>query len=194
MVAIAGDDHGPHLGRRIGKKLVEQGHHVVTERIALLGAIEGDDGDVAVTAHRDRFGRPGCRRLGSTGGHGLLLFDLDCRLPDRACVFRFLDKIIVKGRKVPAEMFEIVCLKEDLSEEIKICIETYASGIEHYKAQRWDEALLAFEKSAAIEPNRPELNQDSPSTPSLVMIERVRALKKNPPDASWNGIFKMQTK
>ena len=111
-----------------------------------------------------------------------------------ACVFRFLDKIIVKGRKEPAEMFEIVCLKEDLTDEIQICIATYASGIEHYKAQRWDEALQAFEKSAAIEPNRPELNQDSPSTPSLVMIERVRALKKNPPDASWNGIFKMQTK
>jgi adenylate cyclase len=111
-----------------------------------------------------------------------------------ACVFRFLDKIIVKGRKVPAEMFEIVCLKEDLTEEIKTCIATYASGIEHYRAQKWDEALQAFEKSAAIEPNRPEINPDSPSTPSLVMIERVRALKTTPPDPDWNGIFKMQTK
>ena len=111
-----------------------------------------------------------------------------------ACVFRFLDKIIVKGRKEPAEMFEVVCLKEDLTEEIKTCIATYATGIEHYKAQRWDEALQTFEKSAAIEPNRPELNQDSPSTPSLVMIERVRALKTNPPGANWNGVFKMQTK
>jgi len=111
-----------------------------------------------------------------------------------ACVFRFLDKIIVKGRKVPAEMFEIVCLKEDLTEEIKTCIATYASGIEHYKAQRWDEALQAFEKSAALEPNRPEINPDSPSTPSLVMIERVRALKTPPPDPGWNGIFQMQNK
>jgi adenylate cyclase len=111
-----------------------------------------------------------------------------------ACVFRFLDKIIVKGRKVPAEMFEIVCLKEDLTEEIKTCIATYALGIEHYRAQQWDEALQAFEKSAAIEPNRPEINPDSPSTPSLVMIERVRALKTTPPDPDWNGIFKMQTK
>lgn len=111
-----------------------------------------------------------------------------------ACVFRFLDKIIVKGRKEPAEMFEVVCLKDDLTEEIKACISTYASGIEHYKSQRWDEALQAFDKSAALEPNRPDLNPNSPSTPSQVMIERVRVLKSNPPGANWNGVFKMQTK
>jgi adenylate cyclase len=110
------------------------------------------------------------------------------------CVFRFLDKIIVKGRKEPAEMYEVVCLRSDLTEEISRCIEIYAQGIEHYRGQRWDEAISRFELAATLEPNRPELNPDSPSTPSNVMLERALSLKANPPEANWNGVYKMQTK
>jgi adenylate cyclase len=111
-----------------------------------------------------------------------------------ACVFRFLDNIIVKGRKEPAEMYEVVCLRSDLTEEISRCLDVYAQGIQHYLAQRWDEATTAFQESAKMEPNRPEKNPDSPSTPSLVMLERTLSLKVNPPGADWDGVFKMQSK
>jgi adenylate cyclase len=110
------------------------------------------------------------------------------------CVFRFLDNIIVKGRKEPAEMYEVVCLSSDLTDETNRCLDIYAQGIVHYLAQRWDEALAAFQESANLEPNRPEKNPDSPSTPSLVMLERTRSLKANPPEANWDGVFKMQSK
>ena len=111
-----------------------------------------------------------------------------------ACVFRFLDNIIVKGRKEPAEMYEVVCLRSDLTEEISRCLDVYAQGIQHYLAQRWDEATTAFQESAKMEPNRPEKNPDSPSTPSLVMLERTLSLKVNPPGTDWDGVFKMQSK
>ena len=110
------------------------------------------------------------------------------------CVFRFLDNIIVKGRKEPAEMYEVVCLRSDLTEEISRCLDVYAQGIQHYLAQRWDEATTAFQESAKMEPNRPEKNPDSPSTPSLVMLERTLSLKVNPPGTDWDGVFKMQSK
>jgi len=110
------------------------------------------------------------------------------------CVFRFLDNIIVKGRKEPAEMYEVVCLRSDLTEEISHCLDVYAQGIQHYLAQRWDEATTAFQESAKMEPNRPDKNPDSPSTPSLVMLERTLSLKVNPPGADWDGVFKMQSK
>jgi adenylate cyclase len=110
------------------------------------------------------------------------------------CVFRFLDKIIVKGRSEPAEMYEVVCLRKDLDEETRQCIEIYAEGIEHYRNQRWSAALESFEKSATLETNRPERNPDSPTTPSLVMIERTRYLMANPPGADWNGVYVMNSK
>jgi adenylate cyclase len=110
------------------------------------------------------------------------------------CVFRFLDKIIVKGRSEPAEMYEVVCLRKDLNDETRQCIELYAEGIEHYRSQRWSGALESFEKSAALESNRPERNPDSPTTPSLVMIDRTRHLMDNPPAADWNGVYVMKNK
>ena len=110
------------------------------------------------------------------------------------CVFRFLDKIIVKGRSEPAEMYEVVCLRKDLDAETQKCIELYAEGIEHYRNQRWTPALDCFEKSAELETNRPERNPDSPTTPSLVMIDRTRYLMANPPGADWNGVYVMKSK
>ena len=110
------------------------------------------------------------------------------------CVFRFLDKIIVKGRSEPAEMYEVVCLRQDLDAETQQCIELYAEGVEHYRCQRWTPALDCFEKSAVLETNRPERNPDSPTTPSLVMIDRTRHLMDTPPGADWNGVYVMKSK
>jgi len=110
------------------------------------------------------------------------------------CVFRFLDKIIVKGRSEPAEMHEVVCLRSDINAETKECIKIYDEGTAHYLAQEWDLAILAFERSARLEWNRPELNPDSHDTPSTVMLARARRLKANPPEGPWTGIYKMETK
>ena len=110
------------------------------------------------------------------------------------CVFRFLDKIIVKGRSEPAEMYEVVCLRKDLDAETQQCIGFYAEAVEHYRCQRWAAALDYFEKSAVLEPNRPERNPDSPTTPSLVMIARTRQLMDSPPEADWNGVYVMKSK
>jgi adenylate cyclase len=110
------------------------------------------------------------------------------------CVFRFLDKIVVKGRSEPVEMYEVVCLRKDLDAETQQCIELYTQGVEHYRCQRWSAALECFEKSAALEPNRPERNPDSPTTPSRVMIERTRHFMDAPPGADWNGVYVMKIK
>jgi len=110
------------------------------------------------------------------------------------CVFRFLDKIIVKGRSEPAEMHEVVCLRSDINTETKECIKIYDEGTAHYLAQEWDLAISAFERSARLEWNRPELNPDSHDTPSTVMLARARRLKANPPEGPWTGVYKMETK
>ena len=110
------------------------------------------------------------------------------------CVFRFLDKIIVKGRSEPAEMHEIVCLRSDINDESKECIKIYDAGTAHYLAQEWDRAIAAFERSSRLEWNRPELNPDSHDTPSTIMLARTLRLKANPPQGPWTGVYKMETK
>ena len=110
------------------------------------------------------------------------------------CVFRFLDKIIVKGRSEPAEMHEIVCLRSNITDETKKCIKIYDEGTAHYLVQEWDRAIASFEHSSKLEWNRPELNPDSHDTPSSVMLERALSLKANPPQGPWTGVYKMETK
>ena len=110
------------------------------------------------------------------------------------CVFRYLDKIVVKGRSQPAEMYEVVCLREDMTLEIEQCLNTYEKGIQHFLNQEWDAAYDQFMKSAQLEPNRKERNPNSPTTPSEVMAERSQEMKANPPGADWDGVYVMTSK
>lgn len=101
--------------------------------------------------------------------------------------FRFLDRIVVKGRSQPAEVYELVCFTQDLTPEIEECLSIFDKGIAAYQAQKWDAARALFERSA-----RREMHKDS--NPSLVMIERCDAMKLDPPPADWDGVYVMKTK
>jgi adenylate cyclase len=110
------------------------------------------------------------------------------------CIFRFLDKIIVKGRSEPAEMHEIVCLRSDIDQETTDCLDLYNEGLAHHLARRWAPAIEAFEKSARLERNRPDLNPDSTTTPSAVLLARSIHYQAHPPGDDWTGVHRMQSK
>jgi adenylate cyclase len=110
------------------------------------------------------------------------------------CVFRFLDKIIVKGRSEPAEMHEIVCLRSDIDRETLDCLDLYNEGLVHHFARRWDSAIANFEKSSLLERNRPALNPDAHTTPSAVLLARSIHYKSHPPADDWTGVHRMSSK
>lgn len=111
------------------------------------------------------------------------------------CVFRELDRIVVKGRKEPAVIFEVVALsKADLPEGGLRCLELFEQGRLHYLKQEWDEAVRCFEEAAPLEPLQPERDAGVESNPSILMIARCRALKTHPPGADWDGVYRMTTK
>jgi len=101
--------------------------------------------------------------------------------------YRFLDRIIVKGRSTPVEMFELVGFTSDVTPETRECLSIYQQGIDRYFAQDWDGAKAIFERAAMR-----EIHQDA--NPSLVMIERCDAMKSHPPPADWDGVYVMKTK
>ena len=101
--------------------------------------------------------------------------------------FRFLDKIVVKGRSTPVEMYELVGFDNEITPETQECLSLYKRGIERYLAQDWDGAKALFQRSATR-----EIHQDS--NPSLIMIKRCYALQAEPPPADWDGVYVMKTK
>lgn len=109
-------------------------------------------------------------------------------------VFRYLDKIIVKGRKQPVSVYELVGLKEDINDAHRSTLELWDQGIEQYLKREWHQAIQFFTRALDYEPHHPDRCPDSPTTPSHVLIDRCRLYQETPPPDDWDGVFIMRTK
>ena len=112
-------------------------------------------------------------------------------------VFRFLDRIVVKGRSQPISVYEIVGLKEHVGDGAFACVQSFETGMRHYLAMEWSEAISTFRQSAALEPNQPSESAAVASTainPSVVMLQRCERLRSAPPAHGWDGVYVMTEK
>lgn len=109
-------------------------------------------------------------------------------------VFRFVDKWQVKGRSQPVDMYEVVGLREDLTDGVFECIKIYEEGLQQYFEQNWDAAAKLFAQSAELEPNQPGKTPGVTTNPSLVLLARCTDMKNNPPGNDWDGVYVMKTK
>ncbi|MEX1049081.1 MAG: adenylate/guanylate cyclase domain-containing protein [Akkermansiaceae bacterium] len=109
-------------------------------------------------------------------------------------VFRNLDRIRVKGRSEPVSIFEVVGLRDQVTDRTHECLATFADGLARYQAMDWDGAARCFRLSAHLEPNQPGVTPGMKSNPSLIMISRCLQLQTDPPQAGWSGVYVMESK
>jgi len=110
------------------------------------------------------------------------------------CLFRYLDKIVVKGRSQPLDVYEVVTFRRDVTPDLARCLATYDEAMDHYLAQRWTAARKAFLAAAADEIHQPDPVTGIQTNPSHVLAARCLAWQANPPGADWDGRFVMTTK
>ena len=110
------------------------------------------------------------------------------------CIFRYLDRIVVKGRTKPVSMYEIVGLRDRVSATDLKCIDIYEEAMKQYMDQNFSKAIELFQESAEYEPNKPGSMPGVNTNPSLIFIERCQSLIKEPPGEDWNGVYVMKTK
>lgn len=108
--------------------------------------------------------------------------------------FRYLDKIVVKGRSIPVPIHEIVGLAEHVSDRTRDCLALFAQGIERYLAQDWDAAEACFRQSSLLEPNQPGVTPGAETNPSLTLLQRCAYWRAHPPGANWQGVYEMKEK
>jgi adenylate cyclase len=108
--------------------------------------------------------------------------------------FRYLDKIVVKGRSQPVSMYEPTGFMADLKQETQDCLDCFKQGVDKYLLQDWDGALGMFEKAKELEPNKPGVTPGVKDNPSIILIDRCKVMKENPPDADWDGVYVMTSK
>ncbi len=113
--------------------------------------------------------------------------------------FRFLDKVRVKGRQEPANLYELLDFRAGLPEPVLECIHAYQQAFDKYFERDWDGAVSLLQRAALGEPNRlaeAEAGErgNQKITPSILLRNRCLQMKKNPPSKDWDGVYTMSSK
>jgi adenylate cyclase len=109
-------------------------------------------------------------------------------------VFRSLGRIVVKGRKQAVPIYEVVGLKEHVTDRTRECLAIFARGLDRYLQRDWAGADALFRQSAALEPNQPHQTPGVSSNPSLVFIGIAADYAVHPPPEDWDGVYVMTEK
>lgn len=108
--------------------------------------------------------------------------------------YRHLDRIVVKGRTNPVQVYEVIEQNDLVSSDTSRCLELYENALEKYFAQEWDSAREVFQKAAESEPFQPGRDHAIVTNPSRMMAARCEIMKENPPGDDWDGAYEMTTK
>lgn len=95
-------------------------------------------------------------------------------------IFRLLDKVKVKGKTQGVEIYEVICQRAELADELQQELQISARALTYYFEQRWEESLDLFNK----------LTKEHPETKLYqIYISRIISYQENPPPKDWDGIF-----
>ncbi len=101
-------------------------------------------------------------------------------------ISRQLDTLRVKGKEKPVKVYEVTGdINLPAGEEVEKFLEIYNEAFSAYQKRKWKKAGDLFNKVIALRPN---------DGPALTYLDRCRYFMKNPPDAGWDGVFRMKTK
>ncbi len=59
-------------------------------------------------------------------------------------IMRELDSVLLPGKNEPVKLYELLCLSEEMTPEIKNIIKIYAAALESYKNKNWQSAIDNF--------------------------------------------------
>lgn len=91
----------------------------------------------------------------------------------------------VKGKDKPAEVFELIAERGEISESLKDVIGTFEQGLDLYLKREWDQAYKLFEKANSI---------NGPDPPSEYYMKQCRQFISHEPGDDWTGVIKLLTK
>ena len=117
----------------------------------------------------------------------ILVGEQTSKLAEADIVFRLVDKVRVKGKKIETAIYQPMGRRKDLSDAADKQIRQFESARAEYEAGRFDESLRAFADYRA--------KYSDAANDGLVALyeERLADLSANPP-AQWDGITVFEEK
>src|SRR5699024_9770822 len=128
----------------------------------------------------------GSRLEGLTRFYGLhLLVSESTALQCPDILLRAIDRIQVKGKTEPVDVFEPVCLLSEASQELQHSVAQFNQVVAHYRAQAFTTAQELLQQliqtDAQAEHNRAVLYQ--------LYQQRIEHYLAQPPEPEWQGVF-----
>src|SRR5580692_566188 len=99
-------------------------------------------------------------------------------------VCRELDKIRVKGKNLPVNIYELIDVAAEKSKYEKL-LEQFDRAMAAYRSQNWREAAALFTDVLLKYPD---------DGPSQVFLERAMEFSESAPEGEWDGVYVMKTK
>jgi adenylate cyclase len=99
-------------------------------------------------------------------------------------VCRELDKIRVKGKTLPVNIYELMDVEDNRSLHQPL-LEAFDRAMQEYRKQNWEQASELF---AQVLSRFPE------DGPTQVFLERAVEFSENAPEGEWDGVYVMKTK
>lgn len=98
---------------------------------------------------------------------------------------REVDRLAVAGQSAPQAIFEVMGKAGALTVAQDSLRTHYAEGLAGYRARRFDEARAAFNMALEAVPG---------DGPSRTLLGRIARFEANPPDAGWDGAWRLEQK
>lgn len=109
----------------------------------------------------------------------------DTHLNQDRFIFRKLDRVKVKGKQAAVAIYEVVCLKSNLTSELTEELKLYHHALNEYFRQNWD----------AAETGMKELQERYPDKKIYsIYLFRINEFKVTPPPTDWDGVYSHQLK
>ena len=101
-------------------------------------------------------------------------------------IFRVLDIVAVKGRQQSVTVYQLLgSVNDPHSRTMANLSQKSERALVHYLSSEWEEAEKEFESILKEYPN---------DKTAQMFVERCQKLKDNPPDNSWDGVYRLNQK
>ncbi|MBR0855930.1 adenylate/guanylate cyclase domain-containing protein [Bradyrhizobium liaoningense] len=98
---------------------------------------------------------------------------------------REIDRLAVAGQSAPQAIFEVMGRTGALAAAQASLRTHYAEGLAAYRARRFDEASAALNSALEAVPG---------DGPSRTLLGRIAQFEADPPDANWDGAWRLEQK
>jgi len=100
-------------------------------------------------------------------------------------VFREVDRVKVKGKDEPVDIFEPIGVEGQVDKKLMDEIKLWHKALRAYRAQKWDEAEMDLFNAQRTSPEC-KLYQ--------LYFERIKQCRADPPGPDWDGVTAFKTK